>query len=210
MSQPQPTSTGAKPARRKSQNQNPNFGAAKVSRADLGTFTDGVFTLPETSAPAPSRNGNRRNNKPMSKSLEASPLPSTTNHAAPPSISSKAGRSKSVSGKHLSFAPDASLVQIHHFPPTSPTSYSSSLAEDSAASPAAPKPSHWAGGAYANSPDPTSIPLPSFGAKPSATPASAATTAPNPASFAVQASLDLRRLLNIPAPPTTVPLNATA
>lgn len=240
-SQPQTnTAGGQKPARRK--NQNPGFGyalprlsmssaalltsalsATKVSRADQGTFQDGVFTLPETSAPstsAPSRsnNGNRRHNKPMSKSLEASsPPPSTTNHGASPSISSKAGRPRSSSGKHLSFAPDATLVQIHHFPPTSPISYppSSSHAEDSAASSAASKPSHWAGGAYANSPDPTSIPLPTFGPKPAAglsvlPVATAPHTAPTPANFSAQASLDLRRLLNIPAPPLSMPLNVTA
>ena len=209
----QPTNTGhTKLARRKNNN---GFGyahsqlrwlmflncwasAAKVSRADLGTFQDGVFHLPTTdSAPAATAQRNqRKNNKPMSKSLEV--------NGSTASINSKPVRSKSASGKHLSFAPESTLVQIHTFPPTSPTSYSS-IAEDSASSTAAPK-AHWAGGAYANSPDPTSIPLPSFGAKHAAPPSTAAPSS----AFAAQASLDLRRMLNIPTPPQALPLNVTA
>lgn len=189
----QPTTTGhTKLSRRKNNN---NFGAAKVSRADLGTFQDGVFQPTESTLATPQRN-QRKHNKPMSKSLEA--------NGSMASINSKPVRSKSASGKHLTFAPESTLVQIHTFPPTSPTAYSS-IAEDSASSTAAPK-AHWAGGAYANSPDPTSIPLPSFGAK-HAAPAS--TAAPSSA-FAAQASLDLRRMLNIPTPPQALPLNVTA
>jgi hypothetical protein len=123
---------------------------------------------------------------------------SATDAATQANIITKPQRSaKSSSGKHLSFAPESTLVQIRHFPPTSPTVYSS-IAEDSAASSATPK-AHWAGGAYANSPDPTSIPLPMFAPK----------IAPSP-TYAAQASVDLRRLLNIPTPLPAQPLNATA
>lgn len=191
----QPATTGHTKLSRRKNNSN-SFGAAKVSRADLGTFQDGVFQLPTESAPATPQRNQRKHNKPMSKSQEA--------NGSMASINSKPVRSKSASGKHLTFAPESTLVQIHTFPPTSPTAYSS-IAEDSASSTAAPKAHHWAGGAYANSPDPTSIPLPSFGAK-----HAASTAVPSSSAFAAQASLDLRRMLNIPTPPQALPLNVTA
>jgi len=72
----------------------------------------------------------------------------------------------------------------------------------SISAPGSPAP-HWAGGAYTNSPDPQSIPMPTFfGIKssPESSPPSPLRNAVmTPASPLQQASSDLRRLLNIQA-----------
>jgi len=100
----------------------------------------------------------------------------------------------------FSTSPGHSMHSNFNFSPTS--SSPRSLADYS------PSGSHWAGGAYQNSPDPSNIPMPTFFAQPgSYSPPSSPVSSPiRLASASVsspihldKASHDLRRLLNIQA-----------